>query len=194
MKIVGLTGGIGSGKTTVLKMFQQLGASVYIADAEAKKLMHTNKKLMQEITDLFGKEAYINNKLNKQYIANVVFNNKEKLEELNKLVHPKVREHFFEFVKNSNSSIVIYEAAILFESKSNTFCDFVITVVSNNEERVKRIIKRDGLTKQQVLDRMKNQTTDEYKIKKSNFVIKNDSLDNTKNQVLTIFNLVSKLQ
>ncbi len=194
MKIVGLTGGIGSGKTTVLKMFQQLGASVYIADAEAKKLMHTNKKLMQEITDLFGKEAYINNKLNKQYIANVVFNNKEKLEELNKLVHPKVREHFFEFIKSSNSSIVIYEAAILFESKSNTFCDFVITVVSNNEERVKRIIKRDGLTKQQVLDRMKNQTTDEHKIKKSTFVIKNDSLDNTKNQVLTIFNLVSKLQ
>ena len=100
MKIVGLTGGIGSGKSTVLQMFQDLGAVIYIADIEAKKLMNTDKDLILDIIHLFGEEAYVNSNLNTNYIASIVFNDSTKLEKLNALVHPKVREHFLYFVKS----------------------------------------------------------------------------------------------
>ena len=99
MKVVGLTGGIGSGKSTVLKMFQELGAETFVADIEAKKLMNTNKELIKDIKQLLGEQAYINNELNRSFISKVVFNNKEKLMALNKLVHPKVAEHFKKFIK-----------------------------------------------------------------------------------------------
>jgi len=108
MKIIGLTGGIGSGKSTVLQLFSNLGATVYVADVEAKKLMNTNKELIKQLIALLGSKAYINNKLNKKYIASIVFKDKEKLKGLNKLVHPKVHEHFTEFVKKCKTDIVTY--------------------------------------------------------------------------------------
>lgn len=190
MKIIGLTGGIGSGKSTVLQLFSNLGAIVYVADVEAKKLMNTNKELIKQLIALFGSKAYINNELNRKYISSIVFKDKNKLEELNKLVHPKVQEHFAEFVKKCKTNFVIYESAILFESGSSKMCDLIITVIANFEDKMNRIMKRDGVSKQQVLDRMKNQFEDDFKMKKSNFIIRNHKLKNTTIQVSTIYDLI----
>jgi len=108
MKVIGLTGGIGSGKSTVLEMFKDLGAAVYIADVEAKILMNINASLVKQILSLFGEMAYVNNELNRKFISSIVFKDKNKLEALNALVHPKVQEHFKKFIKNCNNEIVIY--------------------------------------------------------------------------------------
>jgi dephospho-CoA kinase len=187
MKIVGLTGGIGSGKSTVLNLFKELGATTYIADVEAKKLMNNDPELIKQITKLFKKKAYINNELNKSYISSIVFNNIEKLKALNKLVHPKVHAHFKIFIEKSSAKIVIYESAILFESNSNTMCDIIITITAKFEDKIDRIIKRDGVTKQQILDRMRHQVSDDFKIENSNFVIENKTLEHTKLQVSAIY-------
>ena len=109
---------------------------------------------------------------------------------LNKLVHPKVQEHFECFLKNSTNEMVIYESAILFESGSNTLCDFIITVTANFEDKIKRIIKRDGVSEQQILDRMKHQLNDDFKVKNSNFVIRNNTIEDTKQQISTIYNMI----
>ncbi|MFK5957741.1 MAG: dephospho-CoA kinase [Lutibacter sp.] len=192
MKVIGLTGGIGSGKSTVLSMFQKLGAVTYIADIEAKKLMNTNEELIDKISQLFGKKAYLYNELNKKYIASIVFNDQQKLAELNELVHPKVRDHFNKFLKKTTAKIVIYESAILFESDNNKRCDFIITVTANFEDKLKRVMKRDGVTKQQIFNRIKNQLPDDIKIINSNFVINNCTINDTKLQVLTIYDLISR--
>jgi dephospho-CoA kinase len=194
MKIIGLTGGIGSGKSTVLALFKALGAVTYVADTEAKKLMNTDDELKNQIIKLFGEKAYEQGELNRTYISSVVFNNEEKLNALNALVHPKVREDFHHFIKKQKADFVIYEAAILFESGSNQICDYVITVIADFKHKIERIMKRDGVSEAQVLERMKNQSEDDYKIKKSDFVIRNNHLDDTKKQVFTIFELLKKLK
>lgn len=193
MKIIGLTGGIGSGKSTVLELFKEFGVTTYIADVEAKKLMNSNEKLVHQIINLFGEQAYANNKLNRNYISSIVFNNSKKLAALNALVHPKVREHFQDFIKKNNAEIVIYEAAILFESGSFELCNYIITVIASFDNKIKRIVKRDGVSEQQIFDRMKHQITDDFRIKKSHFVIRNTELKSTKIQVLTAYELILKL-
>jgi dephospho-CoA kinase len=190
--IIGLTGGIGSGKTTVLNLFIKLGFETYVADIEAKNLMNSDAELMQDIVKLFGKDAYKNNELNKAYLAEIVFKDKKKLSDLNALVHPKVREDFQKFVKKSKNTFIIYEAAILFESGSNKLCDFTITVTANLEDRIQRVVKRDGVSKSQVLDRIQHQLNDEERIKKSHFVIANSDLKSTETQVLTVYNILLK--
>ena len=192
MKIVGLTGGIGSGKSTVLELFQKLGTAVFIADIEAKKIMNSNVELIEQINELFGELAYINNELNRSYIASIVFKNKNKLAALNKLVHPKLRDYFDEFVENLDKDIVIYEAAILFESGSDKMCDYIITVTANFEDKIDRVMKRDNVSREQILERMNHQLNDDFKIKNSNFVIINNSLKDTKLQVSTIYDLILK--
>ena len=194
MKIVGLTGGIGSGKSTVLAFFKDFGAVTYISDQEAKRLMNFDEELRKGIIKLFGEMSYINGTLNRTYISSLVFNNKEKLNALNALVHPKVRDDFQQFIKKTTTDLVIYESAILFESASDKICDYTITVLASFGNKVERIIKRDGVSEAQILDRMKNQSTDDFKIKKSNFVIKNNNLKDTECQVLTIFELLKKLK
>jgi dephospho-CoA kinase len=194
MKIIGLTGGIGSGKSTVLSFFKDLGVATYMADSEAKRLMNSDEELKNQITKLFGEKAYVEGALNRTYIASIVFSNKEKLNTLNALVHPKVHEDFQQFIKKSNADFIIYEAAILFESGSDKVCDYIITVLASFENKTERIMKRDGVSEAQILERMKHQSTDDFKIKKSNFVIRNNKLENTKCQVLTIFELLSKLK
>ena len=193
MKIIGLTGGIGSGKSTVLNLFQKLGTDVYIADFEAKKLLNSDVDLKNKIIESFGVEAYKNNHLDRAYMASIVFKDTQKLEILNQLVHPKVKKHFREYIKKSTSDIIIYEAAILFESGSYKLCDFIITVTANYKDKIKRIMKRDNVSKQQILDRMKHQLDDEFKIKNSNFVIRNNCLNYTKSQVSTIYDLVHSI-
>ncbi|HSQ45792.1 MAG TPA: dephospho-CoA kinase [Lutibacter sp.] len=194
MKIIGLTGGIGSGKSTVLALFKELGVLTYIADIEAKKLMNADAELRNQIIKLFGEQAYQNEKLNSAFIASVVFNNTEKLNALNALVHPKVREDFQHFIKIQKADFVIYEAAILFESGSDQFCDYIITVIADFDHKIERIMKRDGVSEAQIMERMKNQSDDDLKIKKSDFVIRNNHLDDTKQQVLTIFEMLKKLK
>jgi dephospho-CoA kinase len=191
--IVGLTGGIGSGKSTVLQCFKNLGASTYIADIEAKKIMNSDKKLKSDIINLLGAKAYQNNVIDRKYIADIIFNNPTKLQKLNKWIHPKVKQHFSEFAKKHLNSIVIYESAILFESKSNFQCDFIITVVADYKTRIKRIQLRDGASETEIKARMRNQITDNHKIIKSNFVITNTSLKYTKFQVGTAYAILQKM-
>lgn len=194
MKVIGLTGGIGSGKSTVLNFFKEFGAATFVADVEAKKLMNTNVELISDITHLFGVKAYKNGDLNRSYISEIVFNDSNKLKKLNALVHPKVRAHFKNFVKNSKSDIVIYEAAILFESGSDKECDYIITVTANLEEKIKRVMLRDSIDRQSVESRMQHQLNDDVKISKSDFIIENNELEATKFQVKTIFEILKKLK
>lgn len=194
MKVIGLTGGIGSGKSTVLRYFEELGVETFIADEEAKKLMNSNAVLIGEIKTLFGNQAYENGELNRGFIASIVFKDKEKLEALNNLVHPIVRQHFQQMISNSQATFVIYEAAILFESGSDEFCDYIVTVAANLQERIQRVMKRDGVSKELVEDRMRNQLNDELKIKKADFVVNNEAIKDTKIQINTIFQLLLKLK
>lgn len=184
--IIGLTGGIGSGKTTVANFFKDLGAKIFIADVEAKKLMNENGDLKNEIIQLFGTEAYVNGELNRMYIASIVFDDAAKLKELNALVHPRVRTQFLKFKKDNSTNLIIYEAAILFESGSNELCDYIITVSANLEEKIERVLKRDSTTREEVINRIKNQLDDAVKITNSHFVVLNNEINYTKQQVFSI--------
>jgi dephospho-CoA kinase len=192
MIIVGLTGGIGSGKTTVAKQFIALGIPVYIADEEAKLLMNKSKIIKRKLTKLFGDNAYINGKLNRPYIANIIFNNKSYLQQMNAIVHPKVARHFEKWLLKQKAPYVIKEVAILFENGSDKLCDFVITVTAPKNIRIQRLLKRDETSKEKIEAIMKNQWTDEEKIKHSHFVIVNTNLENTKKQVFRIHKEILK--
>jgi dephospho-CoA kinase len=184
--IVGLTGGIGSGKSTVAKMFMDLGVPVYLADDEAKKLLSGDPSVRKSVEKLLGKKAYIGDKPDRAYIASQVFDNSKKLESLNKIIHPAVRKHFKNWYTLQVAPYVIKEAAILFESGSNDDCDAVITVTAPPEIRIERVILRDHTTEEAVKARMKHQWSDEEKLKLSDFVITNTSLKKTQDQVRKI--------
>jgi dephospho-CoA kinase len=194
MMIVGLTGGIGSGKTTVAKFFSEFkNIAVYTADLEAKKLMNSSKIIKDNLIKEFGELAFVNQKLNRKYIAEIVFKDKEKLANLNDIVHPEVKINFQEFVKNnSKKDYIIYENAILFESKSNLICDIIITVFADINTKILRVIDRDSSTKKEVLNRMKNQWQEDKIILQSNYIIYNELLDETKWQVNKIHNILTK--
>ncbi len=176
MKIIGLTGGIGSGKSTLLNAFKDLGVSVYESDVEAKKLM-LSPEIKLKIEDLFGEKAYDKGKLNRKFIASIVFKDKEKLQALNAIVHPAVRRHFTYFQSKASGPYIVYENAILFESKSNEMCDYIITVTAPLPLRLERVMKRDKVSKAAVLDRIKNQLDDTLKIQRSDTFIENIDLD-----------------
>jgi len=190
MKIIGLTGGIGSGKTTISTFFTALGIPVYIADTEAKKLMETSVNLRESIIDLLGAEAYINNIPNRAYIASKVFVDKNLLENLNALVHPEVQQHFLEWVKKQKSPYCIKEAAILFENGGYKKCDATILVTAPKEVRIKRVRERDGISEKQILERMDNQWDDEKKIKLATYCIENITLAKSKEEVYKIHELL----
>jgi dephospho-CoA kinase len=192
MIIVGLTGGIGSGKTTVAKQFSALGIPVYIADEEAKLLMNRSKIIKRKLTKLFGDDAYTSEKLNKPYIANIIFNDKSYLHQMNAIVHPKVARHFEKWVLKQKAPYVIKEVAILFENGGDKLCDFVITVTAPKKTRIQRLLKRDNTSAEKIEAIMKNQWTDDEKIKRSQFVIENIELEYTKKQVLKIHNEILK--
>lgn len=183
MKIVGLTGGIGSGKSTVARMFSELGIPTYNADDEAKGLMLRSKVIRRKLIKLFGEKAYVNNALNRPYLAEKIFNDKTLLEKMNAIVHPKVASHFRRWVSRKNTPYVIKEAAILFESGSYKDCDFIITVHAPIEERINRVISRDNTTKDRVEAILKNQWNDNRRKANSDFLIENISLEKTREQV-----------
>ena len=183
MTIVGLTGGIGSGKTTVAKEFKKIGVPVYIADEEAKRLMNRSKVIKRKLIDLFGENAYIDDKLNRPFIADIIFNDTMYLQKMNAIVHPKVARHFEKWTLNQNAPYVIKEVAILFENGGHTQCDYIITVIAPIEVRIQRLLKRDDTTKDKIKAIMKNQWSDKEKVKLSDFVIENIELQNTIIQV-----------
>ncbi|MBD0832637.1 dephospho-CoA kinase [Aestuariibaculum sediminum] len=186
MKVVGLTGGIGSGKTTVAKEFKTLGIPVYIADLEAKKLMVNSAIIKSKLKELFGAEAYINDKLNKPFIADIIFKDKSYLEKMNAIVHPEVAKHFNQWKLKQKGPYVIKEVAILFENGGYLNCDFVITVVAPLKLRIERLLKRDKTTVDKIEAIMNNQWSDAKKIELSNFVIENINLDEMRKQAVRI--------
>lgn len=186
MKIVGLTGGIGSGKTTVAKMFQELGVPLYIADERAKALMNTSKAIRRKLIHLFGEEAYIDQQLNRPFLASKIFQNADLLKQMNAIVHPEVGADFEQWKEKQTSAYVLKEAAIIFENNLDSQYDFIITVVADFDQRIQRVIHRDSTTEAKVLAIVNNQLSDDEKAKRSDFVITNHDLEETKRQVLAI--------
>jgi len=192
-KIIGLTGGIGSGKTVVAQLFSSKGIPVYTADVEAKKLMES-KAMILKITKVFGADILDKHKINRTKLAAVVFNQPEKLTQLNAIVHPEVQVHFKKwFRKQHTHPFIIKEVAILFETGGDKNCDKIITVVAPIAVRLQRVMQRDQVTKESVLARMNNQWTDEERILKSDFVIENTDLEQTKRKVDKILKVLNNL-
>ncbi len=182
--ILGLTGGIGSGKTSAAKFFEELGIPVYNADNRAKILMNENKIIKQKLIDFFGQDAYHNNELNRKFIAQETFNNKEKLQVLNGIVHPEVFKDNDDWIKNQTSKLVMKEAAIMIESGSYKDCDELILVSAEESIRIDRVLERDQTTREEVKKRINNQLSEEERKKYANFIINNNSdLDHLKQEV-----------
>ena len=188
MMLVGLTGGIGSGKSTVASFFRELGIPVYTADDEAKKLMTTSKRIKTKLIKEFGEQTFVDEQLNRGYIASIVFKDAEKLAILNNIVHPEVAKHFKKWASKQNAPYVIQENAILFESNAASRFDTIITVTAPIDLRFERVLKRDDTTIKQIQSRMNNQLSDDERLQRSDFVIENIDWDITKQQVLDIHN------
>lgn len=178
--IVGLTGGMGSGKTTVGKFFIELGIPIYNSDVSAKELMKSSKKVKKSIIKLLGKDAYKGKSLNKRYIAESVFNNRVLLKKLNAIVHPAVRKDFLKWIKKQDAPYVIQETALIFENDSERLYDKIVLVTAPLNLRLNRVMDRDGSTENEVAARLKNQLVDAEKIPLSDFVIENVELLKTK--------------
>ncbi len=182
-KIIGVTGGIGSGKTTLVRYFESLGIPVFIADDEAKKVTQL-PEVLDQIKSVFGDIVFENKQLNRQKLAAIVFTDAEKLDQLNRIIHPAVRSQFQLWLDQYQSApFVIYEAAILFESGSYTICDYTITITAPLEDRINRVMLRDNCTSEQVLQRISAQWTDEERIAKSDFVVENADTETAKQQI-----------
>lgn len=183
---VGITGGIGSGKTTVCKVFEVLGIPVFYADTVAKQIMTTDAVLIDGIKKKFGAKSYLNGVLNHKYIANIVFNNQIELDKLNALVHPAVFGAFDVWERTISSTVpyILKEAALLFESGSYKMCDKNILVTATLETKLKRVMQRDAVTKEQVMARMAKQFNDEQKIKMADYFIDNNESKSIILQVL----------
>lgn len=171
---IGITGGIGSGKSTVSNIFKVLGIPVFDADSQAKELMEIDIDLQQSIRSLFGESAYISGKLNRKYIADIVFKDPYQLERLNALVHPAAIRAGENWAVKQTTAYVIKEAALFFESGSAEGMDYIIGVYSPQHIRINRVMNRDGITREEVLDRMKRQIQEEVKMRLCDFVIVND--------------------
>jgi dephospho-CoA kinase len=190
-KIIGLTGGIGSGKSTIANHFMKLGIPVYIADDEARKIMQS-AEIIDEIKKTFGTAIFEKDVLNRQLLAEIVFNHPEKLKLLNAIIHPAVKKHFENWVLNhKNAPFVIYEAAILFESGNYKNCDQIITVIAPIESRIQRVIQRDKTTRDHVMKRMDAQWNDSQRIAQSDFVIENISPEITTSEVGKILKILN---
>jgi len=183
MMVVGLTGGIGSGKSTIAKEFATLGIAVFNSDEQAKALIANNAQVKERIITAFGEEAYQNGEYNRAYIAQIVFNNPEKLAILNGIVHPALAKYFKQWTKKQTSPYVLKEAAILFESGSYKDCNYIITVTAPEQLRIARVMARDHCTEAQVRARIAQQWSDAQRIALSNAVIENIDLEVAKKEV-----------
>ena len=192
---VGLTGGIGSGKTTVSNFLLDYGIPVYNSDSKGKTLMNTNLELKNNIVSIFGERVYDNGILNTNLLSSVVFNDSTKIEQLNNLVHPKVAQDFNQWIgKNNNKPILVKEAAILIESGAYLNMDKIILVVSEKSIRINRVSKRDNSDLESIEKRINLQLTDNEKIKYAEYIIENNfSLENLKLEVLKVINKIKEV-
>lgn len=193
---IGLTGGIGSGKTTVAKVFETLGVPVYYSDIWAKIITVSDKNVISSLVAEFGKDVYFSDgEINKPFLSKLIFDNKDSREKINNIIHPAVAKHFEEWVKDNETigkEYVIKEAAILFESGADKQVDKIITVVTDVEQRIQRLIKRDSNSREEILRKIKAQISDEEKIKLSDFIIKNNDEDMVLPQILEINDVIIK--
>jgi dephospho-CoA kinase len=183
---IGLTGGIGSGKTTVAKIFELLNVPVYYADEASKRLYHTDKDLMADVKKHFGEDVYENDRLNRSKLAAIVFNSPEKLDLLNQLVHPPTIRDAQQWMEKQTAPYIIKEAALLFESGSSEGLDFIIGVKSPTHLRIKRVMDRDHLTRDEILGRANRQIDEEIKTRLCDFVITNNEQELVIPQVLEL--------
>lgn len=187
MIILGITGGIGSGKTTVTNIFSLMNIPVYIADIESKKVTATSPLVREKLIALFGSEMYNGTELNKTLLASHIFTDTEKMDKVNAIIHPEVEADFRRWIeKNRDAKVVIHEAAILFESGFDKLVDKKIIVYTPYEERIKRTMKRDNTTREEVIKRINSQMSDEEKKELSDFVIVNNNKESLIEQVLSI--------
>jgi dephospho-CoA kinase len=186
MLLIGLTGGIGSGKTTVARIFEVLGIPVYYADVAAKRIMSEDDNIILSVIKTFGDEAYKDGELNRSYLSTIVFSNADKLNLLNSIVHPATIKDAAEWIKKQTGSYIIKEAALLFESGSHQNLDYVIGIKSPLELRINRAMKRDGISYDEVMARMNKQMSEEKKLSLSDFVLVNDEEQLVLPQVLQL--------
>jgi len=184
--LVGITGGIGSGKTTVLKHFMALGIPAYEADKEAKRLMNKDAELISKIKEKFGDQSYIDCQLNTKYLSDTVFKDKQKLEELNALVHPAVRKDFKNWAENQNSKYVVYESALIIEYNQQEVFDEIILVTAPKKTRIERVKKRSNLSENEIKRRINKQISDNSKSKYVNYIIENINKRQLKDNILDI--------
>ena len=174
---LGVTGGIGSGKTSVCRVFSVLGVPVFSADPVAKKIMDYDRDIINKINTVAGKDLYREGTLDRRELAKLIFNDQKLLRKVNSIVHPVVFEHFKLWVSEQTAPYVIMEAAILFESSASKLVDRIATVVAPIDERVQRVTRGKHLTRDQVMERIRNQIDDDTRIRKSNYVIYNSEND-----------------
>lgn len=190
-KIIGLTGGIGSGKTTIANYLASLAIPVYIADDAGKKVMQ-QQEIIEAIQEKFGFDIVENNQLNRAKLAEIVFNNPDQLKVLNAIVHPAVKKDFKKWVdEHADSPFVVYESAILFESGSYTNFDIILTVTAPLEIRISRVLQRDSSNREQVMSRINAQWTDEQRIAKSDFIIENIDINLAKAKIDEFLKILS---
>ena len=194
MKIVGLTGGIGSGKSTVLEIFKKIGVNTYNADESAKKLISSNKKIIYSIKQLFGEDIYNEHDLNSELVSKIVFNDKEKLKSLNSIIHPQVAKDFDSFcLNNKDKKYIVKEAAIIFETKTENLFDKIVYVRAPKEIRIDRVMLRDNVSKGDVLNRIRNQIAEHLIIDKCDYIIDNIDLNDLEKKVIEINNSIISL-
>ena len=190
MKKIGLTGVIGSGKTTAARFFKDLGVPVFIADDCAKELMANDNNLKKQISELLGDLAYTHSKLNKEYVSNKIFNDTNLLRLVNNLVHPKVHENFDFWLSNQNSKYIIYEAAIIFENNTQNIFDKIICIKTPLKLIFERIKKRENYSEERIKKILNNQLSQDLKCSKSDYCIENISIDKLYNELLKIHNIL----
>lgn len=185
---VAITGGIGTGKTTISSMFADKGIPVFNSDEIAKEIMNTNSLLKNEIVTAFGDKAYDKNKLNKEYLSDVIFNNEALLKKINSIVHPYVAEKFNSWIEKQESKYIIYESAIIFENQAEDFFDKIICVTASEEEVISRIMKRNDFSVDKIKSIINKQLPNDAKVQKSDYVIESMNISKLSDKVLEIHN------
>ena len=185
---VAITGGIGTGKTTISNMFLDKGVPVFNSDEIAKEIMNTNSLLKNEIVTAFGDKVYDKNRLNKEYLSDAIFNNESLLKKTNSIVHPYVADEFNSWIEEQDSKYIIYESAIIFENQVEDFFYKIICVTASEEDVISRVMKRNNFSVDKIKSIINKQLPNDAKIQKSDYVIENINISKLSDKVLEIHN------